>query len=168
MLGHRAVFGDAGAVGQAAQEYDQRGKGAAEILQVYKYILSTLVQLKANPKPQQEHHDTKANLTELLAETGGSARHRKPVRRQPRPRAKAKTRTTKGREGTSPITVHFPKQVRDQLKILAVQNDTTLHSLVAEAFNDMFAKYGKPEIAPRRDNTPNRPAHCRPARAGEE
>src|ERR1035441_4797840 len=31
-LGHRAVFGDAGAVGQAAQEYDPRGKGAAEIL----------------------------------------------------------------------------------------------------------------------------------------
>lgn len=57
MLGHRAVFGDAGAVGQAAQEYDPRGKGAAEILQVYKYILSTLVQLKANPKPQQEHHE---------------------------------------------------------------------------------------------------------------
>jgi chromosome partitioning protein len=57
MLGSRAVFGDAGAVGQAAQEYDPRGKGAAEILQVYKYILSTLVQLKAKPKPQQEHHE---------------------------------------------------------------------------------------------------------------
>ena len=38
--------------------------------------------------------------------------------------------------------------MRDQLKILAVQNDTTLHSLVAEAFNDLFAKHGKPEIAP--------------------
>jgi hypothetical protein len=38
--------------------------------------------------------------------------------------------------------------VRDQLKILAVQKNKTLHSLVAEAFNDLFAKYGKPEIAP--------------------
>jgi hypothetical protein len=46
------------------------------------------------------------------------------------------------------MTVHFPKQVRDQLKILAVQKNKTLHSLVAEAFNDLFAKYGKPEIAP--------------------
>jgi hypothetical protein len=55
---------------------------------------------------------------------------------------------SKGRGGTSPITVHFPKQVRDQLKILAVQSDTTLHNLVAEAFNDLFAKHGKPEIAP--------------------
>jgi antitoxin-like ribbon-helix-helix protein len=38
--------------------------------------------------------------------------------------------------------------VRDQLKILAVQNGKTLRSLVAEAFNDLFAKHGKPEIAP--------------------
>lgn len=55
-LGHRAVFGDAGALGQAAQEYDPRGKGAAEILQVYKYTLSTLVQLSKD-KNKQEHHD---------------------------------------------------------------------------------------------------------------
>jgi hypothetical protein len=25
---------------------------------------------------------------------------------------------------------------------------STLHNLVAEAFNDLFAKHGKPEIAP--------------------
>ena len=55
-LGHRAVFGDAGAVGQAAQEYDPKGKGAAEILQVYKYVLSTLVQLSKD-KTKQEHHE---------------------------------------------------------------------------------------------------------------
>jgi chromosome partitioning protein len=54
-LGHRAVFGDAGAVG-LAQEYDQKGKGAAEILQVYKYVLSTLVQLSKD-KTKQEHHE---------------------------------------------------------------------------------------------------------------
>ena len=34
------------------------------------------------------------------------------------------------------------------VKILAVQNNNTLHGLVAEAFNDVFAKYCKPEIAP--------------------
>jgi hypothetical protein len=55
MLGNRAVFGDSGAVGKAAQEYDPRGKGAAEILQVYKYILSVLVQQKS--KPTKEHHE---------------------------------------------------------------------------------------------------------------
>lgn len=91
---------------------------------------------------------TKANLTELLAETGGSARHRKDVIRQPATPANTAAPAQKGRAGTSPITVHFPKQVRNQLKILAVQNGKTLHSLVAEGFNDLFAKYGKPEIAP--------------------
>ena len=91
---------------------------------------------------------TKANLTELLAETSGSARHKKAAQEHPASHPKAATRPSKGRGGTSPITVHFPKQVRDQLKILAVQNNNTLHGLVAEAFNDVFAKYGKPEIAP--------------------
>ena len=89
----------------------------------------------------------KPNLATLLAETGGSARHREDVIRQPAKPANS-TAAAKGRAGTSPITVHFPKQVRDQLKILAVQNGTTLHGLIAEAYNDLFAKYGKPEIAP--------------------
>ena len=89
----------------------------------------------------------KPNLATLLAETGGSARHREPIQ-QPATPANTTAPAQQGRAGTSPITVHFPKQVRDQLKILAVQNGTTLHGLVGEAFNDLFAKYGKPEIAP--------------------
>ena len=97
---------------------------------------------------------TKANLTELLAESGGSARHRKAVIRQPAVAANATAPQQKGRGGTSPITVHFPKQVRDQIKILAIEKDTTLHSLVAEALNDLFAKYGKPEIAPAQTEHP--------------
>ena len=97
--------------------------------------------------------NTKANLTDLLAETGGSARHKKPSGEQ-QSAPKTKSLAQKGRGGTSPITVHFPKQVRDQLKILAVQSDKTLHSLVAEAFNDLFAKYGKPEIAPAQTEHP--------------
>lgn len=51
------------------------------------------------------------------------------------------------RQNTRPITGHFPKEVRDQLKILAVERDTTMHNLMAEALNDLFAKYGKPEVA---------------------
>jgi hypothetical protein len=90
----------------------------------------------------------KPDLAELLAESGGSARHPKAVIRQPARPANTTAPAQQGRAGTSPITVHFPKQVRDQLKILAVQNNKTLHSLVAEGFNDLFAKYGKPEIAP--------------------
>jgi outer membrane biosynthesis protein TonB len=92
---------------------------------------------------------TKPNLTALLAETGGSARHKTDVPEEPRaPKSKPSPKPKK-KSATSAITVHFPKQVRDQLKILAIQNGNTLHGIVAEAFNDFFAKHGKAEIAPK-------------------
>lgn len=93
---------------------------------------------------------TKPNLSTLLAETGGSARHKPVIVDEPAaaPRPKAAPKPKK-KAVTSAITVHFPKQVRDQLKILAIQNGSTLHGIVAEAFNDYFAKHGKPEIAPK-------------------
>lgn len=85
----------------------------------------------------------KADLSGLLAETAGSTRKR-PTAPQPR---HAPTHQT-GRLGTVPITVHHPKTVRDQLKILAIKNGKTMHELIGEAFNDLFAKNGMPEIAP--------------------
>jgi hypothetical protein len=89
----------------------------------------------------------KPDLASALADAGGSTRRRPkaPPQESPEP----KTAQQAGRQGTRPITVHFPKNVRDQLKILAIQQDTTLHNLIAEAFNDLFAKYGLPEIAPK-------------------
>jgi hypothetical protein len=97
---------------------------------------------------------TKPDLASLIASEAGSTRQR-PKLEQPRaanaPREPKRTKPVgQGtRAGTSPITVHFPRQVRNQLKILAVNNSTTMQNLVAEAFNDLFAKYGKPEIAPK-------------------
>jgi antitoxin-like ribbon-helix-helix protein len=32
--------------------------------------------------------------------------------------------------------------------MLAAEHETTIQTLLAEAMNDLFAKYGKPEIAP--------------------
>jgi hypothetical protein len=32
--------------------------------------------------------------------------------------------------------------------MLAAERETTIQALLAEALNDLFAKYGKPEIAP--------------------
>lgn len=103
----------------------------------------------------------KANLAKALADIGGSVRKRP----DPVPAASSaaeKTQTLKVEKSTSnkastqpsriatrPITVHFPQAVRDQLKILAIEEGKTLQSLIAEGFNDLFAKYGKPEIAPK-------------------
>lgn len=54
-----------------------------------------------------------------------------------------------GREGKSNITGYFPPEVKKQLRLLAAEQDTTIQNLLAEALNDLFAKNGKPELAPR-------------------
>jgi hypothetical protein len=55
------------------------------------------------------------------------------------------------RQSTVAVTGYYPPQVRMQLKILAAEQDRSMESMVAEALNDLFAKYGKPEIAPVQD-----------------
>ena len=52
------------------------------------------------------------------------------------------------RNGKRQVADYFPVPVQKQLKLLMVENDTTVQNLLAEALNDLFAKYGKPEIAP--------------------
>jgi hypothetical protein len=53
-----------------------------------------------------------------------------------------------GRDGKSNVTGYFPPEVKKQLRILAAERSTTIQELLAEALNDLFAKHGKPEIAP--------------------
>jgi 1-acyl-sn-glycerol-3-phosphate acyltransferase len=95
----------------------------------------------------------KADLAAALAEQAGSTR-RKPeplpiVPPVPDHTDAAQPYRQPGRDGTAPITAHFPKEVRKQLKGLAVELDRTMHDLVAEALNDLFAKHNKAEICPR-------------------
>jgi len=54
-----------------------------------------------------------------------------------------------GREGKSNVTGYFPPEVKKQLRLLAAERNTTIQDLLAEALNDLFAKNGKPELAPR-------------------
>ncbi len=97
----------------------------------------------------------KADLAAALAEQAGSTR-RRPEPPPPVSSAGQERTETVGqhyrqpsRDGTAPITAHFPKEVRRQLKGLANELDRTMHDLIAEAFNDLFAKHGKAEICPR-------------------
>ena len=91
---------------------------------------------------------SKADLHAALAGAAGSTRRRpvEPVRTE-RPDLEPPYRQP-SRQDTKPITGHFPREVRDELKKLAIERGTTLQNLMAEAFNDLFAKHGKPEIAP--------------------
>lgn len=68
---------------------------------------------------------SKADLSEALVNAGGGVRRRQPPPPPPetskKPSAPAQPSHQAGRAGTSPITVHFPMEVRDQLKIMAVE-----------------------------------------------
>jgi hypothetical protein len=97
----------------------------------------------------------KPDLAAALADASGSTRRRNiaeiPITAPEREETAGQRNAAynpPSRLGTVPVTGHFPKQVRDQLKILAIEQGVTLHHLMAEAYNDLFAKYGKPEIAP--------------------
>jgi hypothetical protein len=70
------------------------------------------------------------------------------------------------RRATKAITVHYPAEVRRQLKMLAVEEGRNIDDMVAEALNLLFVKYRKAEIAPRKTQ-PDQPLTfygplCRP------
>ena len=56
------------------------------------------------------------------------------------------------RRQTKAITVHFPEEVRRQLKALAGEQGRHVDDMVAEALNLLFVRHRKPEIAPRKVN----------------
>jgi len=58
------------------------------------------------------------------------------------------------RRQTKAITVHFPEEVRRQLKALAGEQGRHVDDMVAEALNLLFARYRKAEIAPRKLQQP--------------
>jgi hypothetical protein len=41
----------------------------------------------------------------------------------------------------------LPESAKKQLAILAIESEKTQQALLTEALNDLFRKYGKPEIA---------------------
>jgi hypothetical protein len=54
-----------------------------------------------------------------------------------------------GRAEMTNLTGYFPPAVKKLLRMIAAEEETTIQELMAEALNDLFAKRGKPEIAPR-------------------
>lgn len=64
--------------------------------------------------------------------------------------APALSRAQPSRQGTKPITVHYPEAVRRQLKTLAAEEGRDMDDMIAEALNMLFVKYRKPELAPRK------------------
>jgi hypothetical protein len=59
----------------------------------------------------------------------------------------------KARVGTKQVSGHFPEEVSWQLRQLGLEQRTSAQELLGEALNDLFQKYGKPELVPLRRRT---------------
>ena len=61
--------------------------------------------------------------------------------------APTKPKQSGSRAGKKPVTIYYSKEAHSQLKILAIERDTTIQGLHEEALNDLFVKNGKPPIS---------------------
>lgn len=105
----------------------------------------------------------RGSITEAMRDAGGGRRG-SPGPAAPAPataaeeeEAPARKPTQASRVGMRAITVHFPPEVRRQLRVLAAEQDRTMEDVVGEALNLLFAAYGKAEIAPTRARHPEEP-----------
>lgn len=64
----------------------------------------------------------------------------------PPPPTRASTKAP-SREGKAAVTLYVDPAAAKQLKRLAVDEDTSIQTLMVEALNDLFAKRGKNRIA---------------------
>ena len=88
---------------------------------------------KATPNPQAAHEP--ANTDQRIIEE-------KEIR-------KSGNTAARGRKAAGLVQVggDFSPEVRQQLKLMAAENNTTSRALLVEALNLLFASYQKPEIA---------------------
>jgi hypothetical protein len=74
----------------------------------------------------------------------------RPAPTTPAPAPKAQDEPAKfsrpSRDGKQLIAGHFPKNVAKQLKLIAVEDDTTVQELLGEALDLLFVKKGKARI----------------------
>jgi hypothetical protein len=98
---------------------------------------------------------TRPNLADITAAAGSTRRAPQPaaapppvlVEQEGQGIAVAKPKT---RRGTKQVAAHFPEDAAWQLRELAVEQRATVQDLLGEALNDLFQKYGKPELLPSR------------------
>ena len=51
------------------------------------------------------------------------------------------------RRGRKAVTIYLDTAAHRQLRMLALEQDSSVQHLAVEAFNDLFQKHGKPRIA---------------------
>src|SRR3954464_16052603 len=95
------------------------------------------------------------NLADITAAAGSTRRQSMPAMPPPLPALEGKGRDAaparpKARSGTKMVAGHFPEDVSWQLRQLGLEQRSSVQELLGEALNDLFQKYGKPELVPPR------------------
>jgi hypothetical protein len=88
------------------------------------------------------------NLSAVVEAAGSTRRTVAPEPAEAPVAGQAAPSKPKTRQATKQIAAHFPEEVAWQLRELAVERRTTVQALLGEGLNDLFRKYGKPELAP--------------------
>jgi hypothetical protein len=89
--------------------------------------------------------DTLARLRQIKAAGEASAT---PATHAPPPPVDPERKSNRpDREGKSLVAGHVNRDAAKQLRMLAVEHDTTVQALIVEALNLLFKNYGKPQIA---------------------
>ncbi|MDJ0733224.1 MAG: hypothetical protein QNJ47_03910 [Nostocaceae cyanobacterium] len=89
----------------------------------------------------------RTNLADALHEASGKTASTKSKQQQVQQVENSKSELPPSRKGKKAIAGHFDPAVSKQLKQLALEEDTTVQALLAEALNDLFEKYDKKAIA---------------------
>lgn len=84
-----------------------------------------------------------AKMTDMLAQTAGSTRVKQ-------------TAPVTDEDRGQLIGSHQPTEVKRQFDILAAELGISKENLHAEALNNLFGKYGKPELCPIKKRKPKR------------
>ena len=67
----------------------------------------------------------------------------------PKPEPAERPSIQPSRAGKTNVTGYFPPEVKASLRLVQARRGGTIQDILAEALNDLFAKYGVPESAPR-------------------
>lgn len=68
---------------------------------------------------------------------------------KPQPTERPPAQAQPSRAGKTNVTGYFPPEVKASLRLVQARRGGTIQDILAEALNDVFAKYGVPESAPR-------------------
>jgi hypothetical protein len=89
-------------------------------------------------------------LASALRNSGANVAASSPPTTEPAVPHEPSPATAPSRRDTKAITVHFPEEVRRQLKSMAAEEGRSMEDMIAEALNLLFVRYRRAELAPRK------------------